>query len=186
MSWGHRVALLLLLCLVGAAPTFADSDSFYCTGRGYIVFDLRSFIHPDLKAPHVLRLFRFDSERGIYKAAEWSMKDFQIHAMSCTREQIVVSGSENARYVFDVPHEGRGSKAENDVTSSLEGQLGWSVAGVKALESDDLEHTYQLVLSTSTKGAEVTCRANLLQLDSHQKVSQSVLLYERRYEETAD
>jgi hypothetical protein len=114
------------------------------------------------------------------------MKDFQIHAMSCTREQIVVSGSENARYVFDVPHEGGGSKAENDVTSSLEGQLGWSVAGVKALESDDLEHTYQLVLSTSTKGAEVTCRANLLQLDSHQKVSESVLLYERRYEETAD
>jgi hypothetical protein len=60
------------------------------------------------------------------------------------------------------------------------------VAGVKTLESQDLEHTYQLVLSVSTKGTEVACRAELLQLDSHQKVSQSVLLYERRYEETAD
>jgi len=61
----HWIALVLLLCLFGAAPAFADSDSFYCTGRGFIVFDLRSFIHPSLNSPHVLRLFRFEAQRGI-------------------------------------------------------------------------------------------------------------------------
>ncbi len=186
MKSGHRIALVLLLCLFGAVPTFADSDSFYCAGRGYIAFDLRSFIHPGLNSPHVLRLFRFEAQRGIYKAAEWPMKDFQVHAMWCTWDRIVVTGSENARYVFDVTQETGGSKADDDVTSPLEGQLGWSVAGVKTLESHDLEHKYQLVLSVSTKGTEVTRRAELLQLDSQQKVSQSVLLYERSYEETAD
>jgi len=109
------------------------------------------------------------------------MKEFQVHAMRCTRDRIVVTGSENARYVFDVvAHESGGSKADDDATSSLEGQLGWSVPGVKTLESHDLEHTYQLVLSVSTKGTEVTCRAELLQLDSHKKASEIVPLYERR------
>ena len=139
MKSSHQVALAVLLCVRGVAPAFADSDSFYCTGKGYIAFDLRSFIHPDLKAPHVLRFFRFNAERGIYKASEWPMKDFQIHGMWCSDSRIVVAGSENARYVFDIAdHESRSSSAsDDDGASSGEGQLGWSVAGVKPLESSD-------------------------------------------------
>jgi hypothetical protein len=38
----------------------------------------------------------------------------------------------------------------------------------------------------STKDSEVTCTAELLQIDSHPKISQRVPLYERRYTETAD
>jgi len=71
MKTTHQIALAVLFCFFSVGPALADSDSFYCTGKGYIAFDLRSFIHPDLKTPHLLRLFRFDSERGIYKAAEW-------------------------------------------------------------------------------------------------------------------
>jgi hypothetical protein len=99
MKLSHCVVVAFLLCLCTVAPAFADSDSFYCTGKGYIAFDLRSFLHTDLEAPHVLRLFRFESERGIYKAAEWPMEDFQIHTMRCARDRIVVAGSEDARYV---------------------------------------------------------------------------------------
>jgi hypothetical protein len=186
MRSSQQLALAVLLCLFSVASASADSDSFYCTGKGYIAFDLRSFIHPDLKAPHVLRLFRFDSERGIYKAAEWPMKDFQIHAMWCTQDRIVVTGSEDARYVFDIANERRETKADDEAPSSLEGQLGWSVPGVKTLESDDLEHKYQLIVSVSTKGTEVTWKAELLQVDSRQKVFQRVLLYERQSEETGE
>ena len=189
MKSSHRVILSILLSIFCVAPVFADSDSFYCTGKGYIAFDLRSFIHPDLKSPHVLRLFRFGSERGIYKAADWPMKDFEIHGMWCMSDRVVVTGSEDARYTFDIPgHENRDSSVgdDNDVTLSEEGQLGWSVAGVKTLESSDEAHKYQLVLSNSTKDSEVKCTAELLQIDSHQKVTQRVLLYERQYTESGD
>lgn len=189
MKPSYRIALAVLICLFSVAPAFADSDSFYCTGKGYIAFDLRSFIHSDLNSPHVLRLFRFGAERGIYKAAEWPMNDFQIWGMWCTRSRIVVAGSENARYAFDIADKKNGGSSasdEPDAASSEEGQLGWSVAGVKTLESSDPQHEYQLVISNSTKDSEVTCKAELLQIDSHQKVSQRVLLYERRYTETAD
>lgn len=188
MKPSHVIASVLLLSLFSVAPAFADSDSFYCAGKGYIAFDLRSFIHPGLNSPHVLRLFRFDAEHGIYKAGEWPMKDFQIHAMWCTHDRIVVAGTEDARYVFDISgHEDRGPSALDDTDlASLEGQLGWSVAGVKSLESSDPQHEYQLILSNSTKDSEVTCTAELLQIDSHKRVSQRVLLYERRSTETAD
>jgi hypothetical protein len=188
MKPSHLIALVLLLCLSSVAPAFADSDSFYCAGKGYIAFDLRSFIHPGLSSPHVLRLFRFDAKQGIFMAGEWPMKDFQIHAMWCMRDRIVVAGTEDARYVFDISeHEGRSPSADDDRDpASLEGQLGWSVAAVKILESSDPQHEYQLVLSNSTKDSEVTWTAELLQIDSHKRVSQRVLLYERRYTETAD
>ena len=115
-------------------------------------------------------------------AAEWPMKDFQIHSMWCTPNRIVATGSENARYVFDVGNKQNrtADSSDDDVASSEEGQLGWSVAGVKNLESSDREHKYQLLLASSMKGSEVAWTAELLQIDSHQKVSQRVLLYKRQ------
>jgi len=57
----------------------------------------------------------------------------------------------------------------------------------KTLESDDSEHTYQLVISDSTKGTETTWKAELLQVDFHQKVVQRVLLYaDLRLEDPVD
>jgi len=97
------------------------------------------------------------------------MKDFQIHAMRCTRDRIVVAGTEDARYVFDISgHEGRGPNADDDTDLASEGQLGWPVGGVKTLESFDPQHEYQLVLSNSTKDSEVTCVAEILQIDTHE------------------
>jgi hypothetical protein len=189
MKLSRMIALPILLSLFSVAPALADSDSFYCTGKGYVAFDLRSFITEGLNSTHVLRVFRFDAEHGIYKAYEWPMKDFQVHAMSCTRDHIVVAGSEDARYAFDIAGlKKRETKADgdDDVALSEKGQLGWSVPGVKTLESSDSEHKYQLVFSNSTKGSEVTGRAELLQIDPCQKVSQRVLLYERRYTEPPD
>jgi len=42
---------------------------------------------------------------------------------------------------------------------------------VTAVESSDQQHLYQLVLSHSTKDSEVTCIAELLQIDSHYNIS---------------
>jgi hypothetical protein len=40
--------------------------------------------------------------------------------------------------------------------------------GVKTLESFDPQHEYQWVLSNSTKDSEVTCMAEILQIDTHE------------------
>jgi len=89
--------------------------------------------------------------------------------MQCTRDRIVVAGTEDARYVFDISrHEGRGPNADDDTDLASEGQLGWPVGGVKTLESFDPQHEYQLVLSNSTKDSEVTCVAEILQIDTHE------------------
>jgi|HubBroStandDraft_3_1064219.scaffolds.fasta_scaffold00031_6 hypothetical protein len=64
--------------------------------------------------------------------------------------------SRDARYVFDIADERHRTKADDDATSSLEGQLGWSVNVVKTFQSSDRDHKYQLAISNSTKGSEVT------------------------------
>ena len=97
----------------------------------------------------------------------------------------MLAGSESARYPFDIAPE-MGETKLDDSASSLEGQLGWSISAVKTLESDDSEHTYQLVISDSTKGTETTWKAELLRVDFHQKAVQRVLLYERHSEETGE
>jgi hypothetical protein len=145
--------------LVINAPAHADSDGSYCTGKGYIAFDLRSFMTPTLKIPHVLRVFRFESERGIYKAGEAPMADFQVHSMTCTSDRVEVSGFAKVyvRYIIGITGE---------------------ADSVRVIENPEDEGT--------SKGPEITRKAELLQIDSGQKVSQRVLLYEYRKAEDGD
>lgn len=55
------VAALVLLTAVSAN---ADSDGYYCVGRGYIAYEVRSAITPGVADAHVLRTVRFGPAVG--------------------------------------------------------------------------------------------------------------------------
>jgi hypothetical protein len=78
--------------LLLATATYADSDGCYCKSKGYIAFELRSFRMRGLNAPHILRVFRFESGRGIYESGEVPMEDFQVHEMICNSDRIEIAG----------------------------------------------------------------------------------------------
>ena len=82
-----------------------------------------------------------------------------------------------------------GTRAEDNGAGrflSQEVDLGYSGPPVIDLDSSDAEHKYQLVTSSSLKGAERTTRVELLQIELNQKVSQRVLLFEERRDESWD
>ncbi len=198
-DYAARLTVLLSFSLLLlATPSYADSDGCYCKSKGYIAFELRSFHTPGLQAPHILKVFRFESSRGIYEAGEAPMEDFQVDEMICNSDRVEISGfgKEYMRYVIAIAGESNKPRITQHVQDAnrqhdpskqrpAPGQLGLSRPAVIPLESSDAEHKYQLVLSFSTNqvkgGVENIRKAELLQIDLGESVSQRVLLYEDRY-----
>jgi hypothetical protein len=198
----HRTVLLTVLLsfspLLLARPAYADRDGCYCTSKGYIAFELRSFRTPGLHAPHILKVFRFESGRGIYEAGEAPMEDFQVHEMICDSDHVEIAGFGKGYVKYVIAIDGESNKpritqhiqvANRHFDPSKEGtapgELGLSKPGVIPLESSDAEHKYQLVLTLSRRqvkeGVETIRKAELRQVDLRETVSQRVLLYEDRY-----
>jgi hypothetical protein len=88
-------AAVLAVVLLLSASCCADEDGFFCTGRGYLAYNLRSGITPDVIG-HVLKIVRFESKRGIYFAGQVSLQDFQVHRMVCNQDYIEISGYGNS------------------------------------------------------------------------------------------
>lgn len=192
------VRLLLCCCLyLGAVPVFAND---YCTGKGYIAFDApegRPVATPalDSRSRRVLRVFRFNGERGIYKAGDWPMRGSGASSMWCNGDHVVVvAGFWPGKLIRDEidiaeSQSSSGEHAEdNDAGAFLshQGDMASPEKPVIDLDSSDAKHKYQLVASSSSKGWERTVKVELLQIDLAQKVSQRVLLFEWRYDESGD
>ncbi len=125
------------------------------------------------------------------------MRNSGISSMWCNGDHVVVSGGDVGRTGGTVRDEidiGRsqnngGTRAEDNSAGSFlsqEGDLGYSRPPFIDLDSSDAEHKYQLVTSSSLNGVERTTRVELLQIDLNQKVSQRVLLFEERLDESGD
>jgi hypothetical protein len=192
--------LLLLFCSflpLSAVPAFAND---YCTGRGYIALDAiqgRAVATFDPDSPHVLRVFRFGGERGIYKAGDWPIRTRGASAMWCNGDHVVVSGvwagERTVKDEIDIsePQESGGKRTEDSGTRPFltqEGDLAYPKVWPEStdLDSSDTHHKYQLVTSSSSKGWERTVKVELLQIDLTKKVSQRVLLFEWRYDESGE
>jgi len=50
---------------------------------------MRGAITPGV-AGHVLRVVRFEPERGIYIAGEVTLEDFQVHRMMCDQDRVTI------------------------------------------------------------------------------------------------
>jgi hypothetical protein len=177
------VRLLLCCCLcLTAVPAFAND---YCTGKGYIAFDAPegspvATPAPDPRSPHVLRVFRLNSERGIYKAGDWPMRSSGASTMWCNGDHVVVVGplpGKTVREEIDIA-ESQNSNGARAVANdygpflSQEGDLGYPKTNPELidLDSSDTQHKYQLATSSSSKGWERTVKVELLQINLTQKV----------------
>src|SRR5688500_6603874 len=77
-------ALLLLTATAGRA----DSDGYYCLGKGFIAFELSQ----GLPRRHLLHVVRVAHGTGITRLPPIPLEDFQVHGMTCRENGIDVQG----------------------------------------------------------------------------------------------
>jgi hypothetical protein len=85
----RALGVLLLATLLRPAVAHADSDGYYCTGPGYLAYEMRFSQAP---GKHLLHIVRFSHDTGIVRLPPVLLDDFQVHAMTCGADQNVVDG----------------------------------------------------------------------------------------------
>lgn len=190
---GAGVAALLLL-----SPQIAeaDSDGYYCTGTGYVAYQLRAALTPGVSGQHVVRVVRFGSE-GIRMAGEVSLPDFQPHKLVCGESQVRIGGwmGRPVEYVIDVAESPKVAFEVSDPGQAMHGSVlsnlgAWARAGTVRLGSTDKTHTYRLATRTETKSAggglmhHITTTVE--RLNPAGEVVESLELYRGTREESVD
>ncbi len=77
--------LLSLLCLA-ATPALADSDGYYCVGRGYLAYQFNGLSTP--AEGHTLYLIQFDPKKGFIGSSQFDLEPFQVHGMRCLNDAV--------------------------------------------------------------------------------------------------
>jgi hypothetical protein len=199
------VLTFLVMVLVFSVPSRADSDGYFCASKSYLAYELREGITPGVVG-HVLKVVRFDPQRGIRSAGGVTLQDFQVHMMTCGEERIEIAGYGTVPPGNDPPLTKCVIKVgglQND-PSTLECnddatvQHDWRKEGPAPsnlgqrgraksipLESPDPDHKYYLQLDASNKKVggnswEMHYKTELIQADNQGKVSQRFLVYETR------
>jgi hypothetical protein len=198
------VLTLLLVSLASAKESRADSDAYFCTSKGYLAYETRKGVTPGAVG-HVLRVVRFEPNRGIYLGGEVTLLDFQVYHMICGEDRIEISGWRNVftKYVIEIAKSGElrsvgpteypgrqwSDAAKDGPAPASLGIFGPHVAPLP-LESLDPEHEYQLLRNLSSRkgeeGLEWHSKSELVQLDPKGTVLQRFVLYERRTVEYRD
>jgi hypothetical protein len=75
------VAVMALLGPLGVGVAYADSDGYYCTGRGYLAYQFG--MAPLPVASHRLYVLRIGTAAGIAEPAELELPQFQVHGLRC-------------------------------------------------------------------------------------------------------
>jgi hypothetical protein len=142
------ILAMATLLLLWPSVAFADSDGYYCVGRGYVAFETRSAASGP---QHVLHILRFSPAGGIGQVQNIPLDDFQTHGMSCG-DRVIEVAAFSTRYLVDVsvPEQPRittdSAAFEPQRTPQL--NLGhWSREGVTDLEADGQRGEFQLVIS---------------------------------------
>jgi hypothetical protein len=199
------LGFLFVLCFPVSA--LADSDGYFCASNGYIAYELREGITPGVIG-HVLRVVRFDSQNGIRSVGEVSLRDLQVHIMTCDEEHIEVAGfgtvphgdAPLTKCVIDIrssQREIRLSGCTDDATLGENwrkvvgkgpGNLGmWARAKSIPLDSADPVHRYYLQPSSSKKDLgqnswEIHYETDLIQTDNQGDISQRFTVHETHIE----
>ena len=85
--------VLLILSPLGVGTAYADSDGYYCIGRGYLAYQF-GFAAPST-GPHRLSVIRFSGASGIQSPAVLDLPQFQVHGMRCGEGWIDVAAFTN-------------------------------------------------------------------------------------------
>ncbi len=139
-----------------AQPVLADSDGYFCTGKGYIAFET-SFSWPE--NTHRLRVVRFGSDIGIVESEPLVLEDFQTHGMRCEEGRIELLGWE-FKYIVDASDLARPmmkkkikpSKPGEPLPGFASRNLGNSAKpGVVRLSSNDARFQFELVIARTAR-----------------------------------
>ncbi|HEY2433534.1 MAG TPA: hypothetical protein VGI12_12735 [Vicinamibacterales bacterium] len=140
------VTIAMLLSCPAAAR--ADSDGYYCAGRGYVAYETRlGATGPQ----HVLHVVRISRTSGIGQTQDIPLADFQTHGMRCG-DAVIELDAFTVRYLVDVsaPERPR-TTTENAVLdpqrTSQVNLANLARAGVIDLEADGPQGEFQLVIS---------------------------------------
>jgi hypothetical protein len=144
-----RLTLVTIAVLLSCpAAARADSDGYYCAGRGYVAYETRlGAAGPQ----HVLHVVRISRTGGIGQTQDIPLADFQTHGMRCD-DGVIELDAFTVRYLVDVsvPERPR-TTTENaalDPQRTRQENLGnWARAGVIDLETDGQQGEFQLVIS---------------------------------------
>lgn len=193
---GILLLSLFVALLAFANQSRADSDGNFCASKGYLAYELRHGITPGVMG-HVLRVVRFEPQRGIYLAGEVTLLDFEVYHLICSEDQIEISGWRTVFTKYLVKGVGSGKLRSFGPTEYPGVQ--WSVAAKDGpapsslsiygpetlplrLESVDAAHGYELRRELSRRdakgGLEFDGKSELVQLDERGTVLQHFILYE--------
>ena len=194
---------LCVLCF--SVSALADSDGYFCASNGYMAYELREGITSGVVG-HVLRVVRFDSQNGIRNAGEVSLRDLQVHMMTCGEENIEIAGFGTVRHgdppltkcVIDIRSSQREVSLSGCTDDATLGEnwrkvvgkgpqnLGmWARAKSIPIDTVDPPHKYYLQPSSSKKDLgenswEVHYKTELIQTDNQGNISQRFTVYETR------
>ena len=76
-----RLVALVVLGLALPGVAYADSDGYYCIGRGYLAYQLG--MAPKPVAPHRVYVVSTRGPQGIPEPAVVELPQFQVHGMLC-------------------------------------------------------------------------------------------------------
>ena len=149
------IGFALVLCgLVRPAGLKADSDGYFCTGPGYLAYQLRSW---NTDGRHLLKIVRF-GDGEFREAGAVELPDFQPHAILCEEDRVRIVGwtLHYVEYSIDVSGEPRITETIENLDRALspaqsEEQMpnlgDWAVPGTTALSSGDARHQYRMVIT---------------------------------------
>jgi hypothetical protein len=180
----------LVVCgLAWPAGLKADSDGYFCTGPGYLAFQLRSW---NTDGPHLLKVIRF-GDGEVREAGEVELPDFQPHAILCENDRVRLVGwqSHYVEYSIDVSGEPRVVETIEDperpyspgIADEEMTNLGdWAVPGSTTLSAEDSQHEYRLIITRHSSpvsgGLEHRTRSLLVAEDGSGAVVSELLVYE--------
>jgi hypothetical protein len=130
------------------ASAAADSDGYFCAGRGYLAYAMRFAATP---SKHELHVVRFGGTSGIVVAQPVLLDDFQVHGMRCLSGAVELIGWETV-YSVDIsgarqPATIARSAAPVAGQATAEGNLGhWAKPQVMTLDAEG-EALFQLVIA---------------------------------------
>ncbi len=190
----HRTgAVLFLAVLLTPAIAMADSDGYYCLGRGYVAFETR-FSTP--ASGHLLHVQQFSRAQGIVALPAIALEDFQVQGMTCGATVVALTDG-TTRYAVDLADPRRPvvttEAAPFDPNAPTPANLAhWARDTVIDLEGDGLMGQFQLVISrvsrTVTGGIEHYTFSQLVRRDPEPGgfILESALLFEGIFLETVD
>ncbi len=186
---------VVLGLLVASGVALADSDGYFCTGRGYLAHQWNGLSVPT--PGHVLTVTFVGGPEGLAPPLSLELPSFQVHGMKCNHDSVELRGYDAVHVV--------GLSRESGLTLRQEVPVEWSVKlagfegrnladyavpGVVPIESDDPDHVHVLVTTREEQHAPGLVRhhtrTELVRLDAAGGVLERREIYGGVFEETVD